>query len=254
MRYAKAGIMFRENDDKGGEYVSVLATAAAGVEMEWRDETGKTSTLHGGYSCEPSEAHPVWVKLVKSGVTYTGYCSQDGVVWDLIEFTHVAFNNSVFSAGLAVTAHDNWQISTAMFSNVDLRSPAQQELLDTRNVRINLARNAIVTVSSADGAHPGQEAVDGRHPTNWEPSKDGPGEWLCLDFGEPRSLTGAAVLWHAPATAYPYKIEVSSDAAQWKLAAENKDGRRDLTYHDFTATARYVRLTYLNLIWQGVRK
>ena len=78
----------------------------------------------------------IWVRLVKTGSTFTGYYSTglaQGGALDWIEIGSVPtldFTDSSFLAGLAVSSHDTSSIATASFADVTVTpEPATIALL-----------------------------------------------------------------------------------------------------------------------------
>ncbi len=121
--WAKGGVMFRDSAASNSMFADVVSTAANGVCMQWRNSTGGGCGSVGiGGIATPSASNPAWLKLVKSGSTYTGYYSANGSTWTTVGSTSIAFGNSTYLGGLAVTAHNGGLISTALFSNVSVTS------------------------------------------------------------------------------------------------------------------------------------
>ena len=110
--YAKAGVMIRQDLTTNSPYamVEILPRKASG--FQWRLAPGGTTASSGG-----NGAAPYWVRLVRSGNTFTGYQSADGTSWQALGSTTVALAADVF-VGLAVTAHNNTTTCTAVFDNV----------------------------------------------------------------------------------------------------------------------------------------
>ncbi len=119
--YAKAGVMIRQGTDTGSVEASVLLAPTNGVSMQIRLTNSAASFNITGWLKGP--VAPYWVKLVRSGNTFTGYDSADGVSWTRLASTNVVMTSAV-TAGLAVSAHSNTQINTSTFDNVSLTSPA----------------------------------------------------------------------------------------------------------------------------------
>ncbi len=65
---------------------------------------------------------PYWVKLTRSGNTFTGYSSPDGVAWTLVQIDTITMSASVY-VGLPLTSHNNTLIGTAGLGSVTLSSP-----------------------------------------------------------------------------------------------------------------------------------
>src|SRR5204863_6316843 len=78
--FAKAGVMLRESGASNARHVILDVKPDGGVELMTRsDAGGQTTFVAGG-----SNALPVWVKLVRSGSTITGYTSRDGSSWSAV--------------------------------------------------------------------------------------------------------------------------------------------------------------------------
>ncbi len=111
--WAKAGVMFRETLATGATNAFVAVTPAQGSVFQDRPTTGASSTSTGG----PDVAAPYWVRVVRSGNTFTGYVSPNGTTWtEITSYTFTMATNAY--VGLAVSSHDNGVLSTAVFNNV----------------------------------------------------------------------------------------------------------------------------------------
>ncbi len=123
--WAKAGVMLRDSTAANSMYVYAIATQGNGVRFECRTSTRGSSvgTTTRGIGA-PSAANPVWLKLVKTGTTYTGSYSLNGTTWTQIGTVTASFSNANFRAGLAVTAHNNSLLNTATFTNTSVGSGA----------------------------------------------------------------------------------------------------------------------------------
>jgi regulation of enolase protein 1 (concanavalin A-like superfamily) len=114
--WAKTGVMIRESLAENSKEVAMLASWTGGLQMTWRNSTGGVTS---GYYPTPAAFAPVWVKLVRSGNTFTGYKSTDGTAWTQWFATTVSMNPTVY-VGLAGTAHNQSKINTSTFDNVSL--------------------------------------------------------------------------------------------------------------------------------------
>jgi aryl-phospho-beta-D-glucosidase BglC (GH1 family) len=112
--WAKAGVMVREslNQDSANAFMSI--TGNNGSLFSWRPAAGLPSQ-----SASSSGAAPCWVKLVRSGNTFTGLVSTMGVTWTQVGSQTIPMASNVF-AGLAVTAHNNTELDTATFTGESL--------------------------------------------------------------------------------------------------------------------------------------
>jgi regulation of enolase protein 1 (concanavalin A-like superfamily) len=113
--WSKAGLMFRNDTTAGSANVTIVATAGQGVSFQWRSTAGGGSANQqvGGINA------PVWLRLVRTGQTYSGSYSMDGINWVLVSSQQISLNNTVL-AGLDVTAHNNAALNTATYTNVNL--------------------------------------------------------------------------------------------------------------------------------------
>jgi hypothetical protein len=119
--WAKAGVMFRDGTDPGAAYVGVFMNPNGQVEMQWRDTAGGASDWNG--SQVGDTGGPKWVKIVRSGDTFTAYYAETTGTptdsdWIAIGSRTIAMSSA--TAGLAVSAGDNTQLATATFTNVSI--------------------------------------------------------------------------------------------------------------------------------------
>jgi regulation of enolase protein 1 (concanavalin A-like superfamily) len=111
--WAKAGVMIRETLTASSTHALVAVTPANGVAFQRRIATGGQS-LH---TYGPAVAAPYWVRLTRSGNTFSAYSSADGTTWTLIGQTTISMAASVY-IGLAVTSHLPGSLNTANFDHV----------------------------------------------------------------------------------------------------------------------------------------
>lgn len=110
--YAKAGVMIRASLANNSPYAAVLLTPTNGVALQIRPTTGASSINVTGWITGPKP--PYWVRIVRSGNTFTGYYSADGSSWTQIAHTNITMSAGV-TAGMAVTSHNNADVNTAKF-------------------------------------------------------------------------------------------------------------------------------------------
>ena len=111
--WAKAGVMIRESLDPGSKHAHMLASAAKGDALQWRPTTGGASLTASGSLSAP----PRWVRLVRSGDTFTGYESADGSTWTQVSQQTITMAADVL-VGIAVTSHSTSASTTAVVTNV----------------------------------------------------------------------------------------------------------------------------------------
>ena len=128
--WAKAGVMFRETTGAGSRHALMLLSAANGVSFLRRGATGGTSvsTTIAGVTA------PRWVRLDRSGDTFTAYHSSDGATWTLVGTETIAMPASIF-VGMAVTSHNNTALTTATFTTVANR---MRNIFNVANSKITI--------------------------------------------------------------------------------------------------------------------
>lgn len=114
--WAKAGLMIREVTYANSANAFIAVTPGNGVTCQTRTTTGGNS----GYNNTTGLSAPYWVRLVRSGNTFTAYRSTNGLNWTQQGSTTTISMASTIYAGLAVTAHNNSALCTAVFDNVAL--------------------------------------------------------------------------------------------------------------------------------------
>ncbi len=161
--WAKAGVMVRESLDAGSRHALMAITPGNGATFQRRVTTdgSSTSTTDGGHTA------PKWVRLTRAGDVLTGYRSDDGANWTQVGQDTIAMATDVH-VGLAVTAHDDGTLATAVFQNVSVvgvepptvdafaRAGRPNELPDvsvtfSRDVSASLAVDALSIMNDSTG-------------------------------------------------------------------------------------------------------
>jgi hypothetical protein len=123
--WAKAGVMFRNGTAANARFVMVVQMPNNEVAFQWRTATGGTASWSG--TRVGGTASVKWVRLVKTGNSYTAFYSTvtstpTSGQWVQIG-SAVSASLSNPKAGLAVTSHVNTTLCTATFTNVSVTSP-----------------------------------------------------------------------------------------------------------------------------------
>lgn len=110
----KVGIMLRDSTNSNSRMAAVLYDIGAGiVRFPTRTSTsGNMSWIDGAAMTSPQ-----WFKLQRSGSTFTGYASEDGVTWTGVG-TNTFTMNSVLVAGFAVCSRSSGTLNVSTFDNV----------------------------------------------------------------------------------------------------------------------------------------
>jgi regulation of enolase protein 1 (concanavalin A-like superfamily) len=112
--YAQAGVMIRETLDAGANQM-FIADYAGSIYDIYRTATGAAS----GYGSAGAGAAPYWVKLIRSGSTFTGYSSPDGVNWVQAATQTITMAQNVY-VGLAVASGNTSSSYAANFDSVSV--------------------------------------------------------------------------------------------------------------------------------------
>jgi len=116
--WALAGVMIRQDLTAGSPEAISGVTLQHGISFTRRLTPGNISV----YTAGALITTPYWVRLVRSGNTFTCYQSSDGVTWTVVGSDTISMTGTVY-AGLAYTSHNNNTLGTASFDNVLLTGP-----------------------------------------------------------------------------------------------------------------------------------
>jgi hypothetical protein len=117
--WTKVGVMIRENLEAGSKHAAVVVTPGNGVSFLQRTGGNAASQQIN----QTGLTAPYWVKLTRTGNTFTAQRSADGVTWVSITSDPAASSVDLTLAsnvyiGLAVTSHNTSTQTTGQFSNV----------------------------------------------------------------------------------------------------------------------------------------
>jgi subtilase family serine protease len=118
--YVSAGVMIRE---------TLNANSTNAKTADWPAYHGiyfDVRTTTGGNTLEPANLGvtlPYWVKVSRSGNTFSSYVSSDGVNWVQLGTTQTIIMAQNVYVGLAVTSGSTSVYSTATFDNVSVTNP-----------------------------------------------------------------------------------------------------------------------------------
>ncbi len=115
---AKAGIMIRATTDEDAPFVDLFVMPGNKLCLQWRNIAGGVC----GSTTSVVQTLPRYVKLTRSGSSFTGFYSTNGTAWTQIGTAQKPVMGTSALAGLAVTSHDATKTSMATFSNVTIGS------------------------------------------------------------------------------------------------------------------------------------
>ena len=112
---AKAGVMIRESLNPDSIHALVDVTPGAGVEFIRRATPGGASAV----TSVAGLTAPRWLRLTRSGNSFTSYHSANGLTWTPIGTNTIAMATSVY-VGLAVNSHADGLLCAATFDDVSV--------------------------------------------------------------------------------------------------------------------------------------
>jgi hypothetical protein len=114
--WTKAGVMIRNSLTANSAHAMVVLSASNGTTFQRRPTAGAPCTSQPG----PAIAAPGWVKLVRSGNTFTAFSSLNGTTWTQMGTPQSITMGPTVYVGLAVTSHTASTLTTATATNVQV--------------------------------------------------------------------------------------------------------------------------------------
>jgi hypothetical protein len=116
--WAKAGLLVTASTDPQAPHYGVFMTPNHGVIVQYRTTTGASAQQA---ALVPGTT-PLYLRIVRTGATFTAYTSSDGAAWTPIAGSSVTLQvNGPLSAGLAITSKMSGTLGTATFDSVSLQ-------------------------------------------------------------------------------------------------------------------------------------
>jgi hypothetical protein len=118
----RAGLVIRESLDPSSKAVLLLArpSGSSGTVNEGAELKVKTSvTTPQVKVASLDQRQPNWLRLVRSGHSFTAYLSPDGLTWMQVGATTLAMNSDAY-IGIAVQSAQRGVWATAQFDNVSV--------------------------------------------------------------------------------------------------------------------------------------
>ena len=211
--WAKAGAMFRDSTATDSPFASVCVTPSNGILFLYRTAQGATA----GGSATASGTAPRWVKVARSGNSFSGYYSSDGATWVQLGSAQTIAMSGTAHAGLALTAHNTAMLNTSTFTDVALLSglTAWKDAWFTPAQRTNAAVSGLLADANGDGFKNLLAYSAGLSPWTQATTANG-GIPVATSIGGYLALTFAR-LKNAPDLSQI--VEVSGDLAAWKSGA-----------------------------------
>lgn len=112
---AKAGVMIRESTATGSRSVFMGLTPTSGAQWVRRSNTGGSSST----TTSAGKTAPYWVRLTRSGNTFTGYISTNGTSWVQVASASISMAGS-YGLGLAVCSGSSSTTNLSVFDSVSV--------------------------------------------------------------------------------------------------------------------------------------
>ncbi|WP_428940312.1 Ig-like domain-containing protein [Fontivita pretiosa] len=112
---AKAGVMIRDSLTANARHAMLAVTPTAGIQFLRRTSAGSSTSS----STQAAAGAPYWLRLARSGSTFTTSFSADGISWTAGSSLSISMGTTVY-VGLAVSSRDTSLTTTARFANVSI--------------------------------------------------------------------------------------------------------------------------------------
>lgn len=113
--YAKTGVMMRQTTDAGSAYYMVTVTPGQGIQVQYRSAQGAVAAQ----SANIPGTVPTYVKVSRTGSSFSAYTSADGANWTLVTGSTVTINMSgTVLEGVASTSHNTTASCTSTVDSV----------------------------------------------------------------------------------------------------------------------------------------
>jgi alpha-L-fucosidase len=125
--WAKAGVMIRESLNANSRYVLAYMSPSNGTALQQRATTGGNAS---GVSGSAGLTTPYWLRLTRSGNTFTASQSADGTNWTTLGTSSVTMATSV-NVGLAACSVSDGTLMQAAFDQVAVTGQTSPEAPDS---------------------------------------------------------------------------------------------------------------------------
>jgi hypothetical protein len=116
--FVKGGIMMRASTSPTSMYASALSTTTASNDFRFQRRL-----LNGGAVTQDRGVDsfiPSWLRLVRSGNSFTAFSSANGTTWSQIGTAQTIALPTTYQIGFAVTSHLQGTSTTAVFDSVTI--------------------------------------------------------------------------------------------------------------------------------------
>ncbi|MEC0091206.1 discoidin domain-containing protein [Paenibacillus macquariensis] len=204
------------------------------IELEWAAENASK------YKVEVSSDSKVWT----SAVDRTAYTESSKVKTDRVSNQEVRFVKVTFIEGIA------------SIDEIRVRGMKSVIIPESNNVVLNKP----ASTDSQQNSNPASAGNDGDESTRWCVAEDKNPHYWQVNLGGKYDLTGSKVIFEKAGKAMMYKIEVSSDAANWTTVIDHMNNTtitEQVRTDNWTAKGvEHVKVTVMGYpeLWAGFRE
>jgi IPT/TIG domain-containing protein len=153
---SESGVMIRETLSPGSDMAFMAYSGSTDLYWIYRPTAGTNVS----YANTGAVTLPYWVKVVRSGNTFSGYESSDGVTWLQVGGSVTINMAQTVYIGLAVSSNANTTLATATFDNVSISTPgALPPAISALSTTTGSVGSTVVISGSGFGATQGSSAV-----------------------------------------------------------------------------------------------
>jgi regulation of enolase protein 1 (concanavalin A-like superfamily) len=120
--YSMAGVMIRDTLSAGSPFATMFLISSPGAIVRFRQETKGPVNQEINNT---GELAPYWVRLRRTGDTFTGSVSPDGTSWKIVRSGSIPMSPEV-RVGLAATTHTTDTVGNYAFTKLSLGIPANE--------------------------------------------------------------------------------------------------------------------------------
>ncbi len=150
--WAKAGLMIRNDIRSPGSspgYVFMVITP--GNDFAWQrdsDDDGYLDTNTGG----GTTTYPAYVRVIKSGTSFSGYYSTDGQSWTLLSTATIGSASATQDVALATTSHSTGVLGNVTYDYIEVKRYLSSTPVNSFGVEneLNFSKNASYISSALD--------------------------------------------------------------------------------------------------------
>jgi hypothetical protein len=153
---SESGVMIREALTAGSRMAYAAIGGGPKIYSIYRPDTGGSTS----YVSTSAVALPYWVKVVRSGNTFSSYSSVDGVNWAQVGSNQTISMVQNVYIGLAVSSNNNSALVMATFDNVSVSSiAAPAPVISSVSATAGAIGSQVVISGSGFGSPQGNSAV-----------------------------------------------------------------------------------------------